>query len=59
MSTSNESVQVTSQILLVGVLVVSHQTEVYEVRAVKDRSLTALNTSQFTDASAVHPLCVL
>jgi hypothetical protein len=30
MSTSNESVRVTSQILLVGVLVSSHQTEVYE-----------------------------
>jgi hypothetical protein len=28
--TSNESVRVTSQILLVGVLVMSHQTEVYE-----------------------------
>jgi hypothetical protein len=28
--TSNESVQVTSHILLVGVLVTSHQTEVYE-----------------------------
>jgi hypothetical protein len=28
--TSNESVQVTSQILLVAVLVLSHQKEVYE-----------------------------
>jgi hypothetical protein len=38
-STSNESVQVTSQILQVVVLVSSHQKEVYESLSVRDMEM--------------------